>query len=197
VDIQDEIKSRTGLTDFSIAMNMRRGLAPASESSASVPESPPQSTPAGTGLTAVALRNLPLGRLVDGQAQALSILASGDQRSGVEILRPGRAPIRLSLSPEHRKATRYLGDALTYVLAVRSGDRTPALTLAERTGRPLPTVRTRLATARRLGLLTSEGAGATGGRLTPLAIKLLRESAAVADSEFAEQLDQLADELED
>jgi len=76
-----------------------------------------------------------------------------------------------------RERVRLLSDALIYVARIRAGSRTPAKDLADRCGYTLATARARIADARKLGLLTSAGAGVVGGELTEEALDLLRREA--------------------
>jgi len=65
--------------------------------------------------------------------------------------------------------------AEAYIVLVKRGDRSIAATLAEMTGRSPDTMKQHLHRVRKAGMLTSIP-GKAGGRLTPKAIKTLRET---------------------
>jgi hypothetical protein len=75
---------------------------------------------------------------------------------------------------EHMRRVARAYDAVAYVARVRAGSASPARDIAEESGQSVASVRSRIAEARKLGLLTSAGAGITGGALTDEAVSTLR-----------------------
>lgn len=125
-------------------------------------------TPDG-GLAASLLRDLALGALF--QEQQRVILVNTDPAFGPTMddeisSKPG------FVSRDEARLLPLLRVAEAYVRLVRSGDRSPAKTWADKEGASVRTVQDQIARARAEGLLTAARPGEVGGQLTPAALDL-------------------------
>lgn len=156
----------------------------------------PPAVPGQDGITTAVLRSVPLASLLKEQAADAGLIASLPSEA-VAIFSSILGGRLATFTDADMRAYPYLADAVAYVQAVRAGSVRPAVALSESTGRPLPSVHTRLVKARRLGLLLPAGRGKVGGALSPLALRLLRQSAESARPKERAALMALADELDD
>lgn len=127
------------------------------------------------GLSAVSHRSIPVGRLLQEQASALR--ADGRARATPASKKTSAPPTTQDLA-----ALPYLRDAVEYAEAVASGVKAPAKVVAELRGVSLRTAQGRIATARRLGLLTPSDGPRAGGDLTDKA-RHLKAHAGVSGTE--------------
>ena len=128
-------------------------------------------------ITRVWLQNVPLGEMM---------LKAAKQLRGLREM--ATSQFAKPLSPQGRA----LRDALHYLALVRDGNPSPARDLADQWGVSLATARARVADVRKLGVLTSAGAGILGGELTEFGLDLLRREINAIDVRWRHQLRSLA-----
>jgi hypothetical protein len=153
------------------------------------------------GLSTRLLRRVRLGHDVHSLVQ----IAEGIKRNDPAAFAPGTvlakwgvtADVLFEAVPTRRQevwtgrgrpsipAVVYAALASEYSTLVAGGSDRPVQELAERSGQPLTLVRSRIQTARRLGLLDPGVQGNAGGQLTPAAKQLLRKKGAERNGKTA------------